>query len=515
MKKLALSLISILICSLSSAIPVNAQDTTSNFIEDNAAETRLDAPTNLGKFSDETINRSAASLNRALAGDELAGLNKTIPYAYRPSSYYGKGIIPGMIEYTAYLMNRPIRTSEYIADVLHNTGIVKQAYAQGIGFAGLSPILQIWKGFRNLSYFLFIIVFVVIGFMIMFRKKVGSNTIVTIQESLPKIIITLLMITFSYAIAGFVIDLMYFSIYLIAGLLESSNIITSSKDALATLFNRNIINIGMKYFTGSGEVAGVAAEGMGQLISQALGGLLGTLGNAVFYLIFLVAVVIAVFKTFIQLVTAYIGIILSTIFAPLQLLPNAFPGNDAFEKWLKGLVANAIVFPVACALILIGASLTGRNNDNNNDLGSLISPDAAAGYQYGGFIPPLLYSEKQSTANENTGGSSGGSTNAIRALIGFGMIMLLPELIKVVKEAMQVKDADYGGMASKNAGVLSKSVGQAGGLIVGGYLEHEGHKIIPAATQRLKDFAGKLKSGGRKNAGPPVSTGGDNPTTAD
>jgi hypothetical protein len=451
------------------ALPIRA----TNFLTDELPpEISTNATPNLGGYVRQTSQRVMGNLViEGVAGTEAeALLMKNIPVAYWPSTTGGKGIAASLVDYTASLMNRPVRTSEYIADVLHNSGVVKQAYAQGIGFAGLSPILKIWKGFRNLTYFLFIIVFVIVGFMIMFRKKISSNTIVTVQEALPKMIITLLLITFSYAIAGFIIDLMYLSIYVVMALFETSGIITSWKTAVGTIFNRNIIGIGIDYFTGFTEPSGQAAEAMGQLVSQVLGGFLGRITNVVFYLIFVVAVIIAVFRTFIQLVTAYIGIIISTIFAPIQLLPNAIPGNDSFGKWLKGLFANAAVFPVACVFIVIGATISGKSlvlpsdmSASKNGLASLTQTENG-GFDYDGFIPPLLYSDSVTTLNSNTsagGDEGGGSVSSVKALIGFGMLMLLPEIVKLTKETLEVKESKAGEMALKNAGAGKEGIGAA------------------------------------------------------
>ncbi len=460
MKKFLTTLLIIFTCFTITARPVAAAFPA--FLPDFSKEIRNAVATNLGKFSVESIFRSAGTLLYALIGDFLYFFecDGMLDYNNSPDSYYGGGMIPGMVQYTAQLMNRPIKSSEYVADVLHNTGIVKQAYAQGMGFSGLTPILQIWKGFRNLTYFIFILIFVVIGFMIMFRKKMGSNTIITIQEALPRIIVTLLLITFSYAIAGFVIDLMYLSIMIMMGLLEQAGVIVNAKVAINTLFDRNIIGIGLSYFTGFTEPAGQAAEAMGQLVSQAVGGALGLATNVVFYLFFAIAVLIAVVKTFVQLVIAYVGIILSTIFAPLQLVGNAFPGNDSFKKWFQGLIANAAVFPVACGMIVIGAAIGGKSvilpTDKcagENGLAVVTQPENV-GFEYKGFIPPLIYSGGMSDWNNNTpgfGNKSGGSVNAAKALIGFGIIMMLPEVVKITKKTLEVKDEDYGGMAVKNA----------------------------------------------------------------
>src|SRR5690606_25281628 len=91
----------------------------------------------------------------------------------------------------------------------------------GLGFSSLDPILDTWKAFRNVAYLFYVIMFLVIGFMIMFRQKISSQAVVTAQQALPKIIISLIAVTFSYALAGLMIDAMYLIMYLIVGLFPS------------------------------------------------------------------------------------------------------------------------------------------------------------------------------------------------------------------------------------------------------------------------------------------------------
>src|SRR6185369_5532352 len=109
------------------------------------------------------------------------------------------------------LTNPPVSSREYIADLMQTVGhpFAQTAYAQGLGFSSLSPILGLWKIFRNIAYFFFIVIFVFIGFMIMIRSKIGSQAAVTVQQALPKLVVSLILVTFSYAIAGLLLDLMY------------------------------------------------------------------------------------------------------------------------------------------------------------------------------------------------------------------------------------------------------------------------------------------------------------------
>src|SRR3989338_11060501 len=125
----------------------------------------------------------------------------------------------------------PVSFSNYLANVKQNIekhGLVQPAYAQGAGFGfnNLLPVIDIWRAFRNVAYFVFILVFVLYGFMIMFRMKINAQNVATFQSAIPKIVLTLILITFAYAIAGFMIDLMYVIFNLILSVFASSGMIS-------------------------------------------------------------------------------------------------------------------------------------------------------------------------------------------------------------------------------------------------------------------------------------------------
>ena len=56
----------------------------------------------------------------------------------------------------------------------------------------------------------------------MFRAKINPQTVVTIQSAIPKAVVALILVTFSYAIAGLMIDLMYLLIGLIFGVIPAN-----------------------------------------------------------------------------------------------------------------------------------------------------------------------------------------------------------------------------------------------------------------------------------------------------
>ncbi|MBI4096287.1 MAG: hypothetical protein HY425_01075 [Candidatus Levybacteria bacterium] len=135
------------------------------------------------------------------------------------------GAIGAMGNMISLLYTPPLRTADYFQNLAGNFGIAKSAFAQttGTGFEGLRPLMGLWTAFRNVVYLVFVIVFVVIGVAIMLRIKIDPRTVMTIQNQIPKIIIGILLVTFSYAIAGFLIDMMYTSIYLVGNIITSSD----------------------------------------------------------------------------------------------------------------------------------------------------------------------------------------------------------------------------------------------------------------------------------------------------
>ncbi|NMC35875.1 hypothetical protein GYA49_02405 [Candidatus Beckwithbacteria bacterium] len=367
----------------------------------------------------------------------------------------------------------PVKTSAYLADLGRQMNLVTPAYAQGTGFQALEPVLELWKAFRNISYVGFVLIFVVIGFMIMFRAKIGQQAALTIQQALPQIVITLLLVTFSYAIAAFMIDLIFFLIYLAVGAFEAFGILNapSSSNYVNVVenifFEKNILTIALQDLLswGTDQAAGSASYALGDMIQQAFPGIIGSglafISAPLGYLIIAVAILIAVFKLFFQLLMAYIGLVFSVIFAPMILLFNAIPGSDSFGKWIKGLLANALVFPVTAVMILIAGALT-----NSQKFG--IADDI--GYQFSGTTKvlgvPFI--------------SGGFDTNAIQALIGIGVLMMLPKVVELVQKSLGVE----GGLAGMMGSIAEPLSGGAGRVFgTAGMLGGAGYRAATTGSE--------------------------------
>lgn len=193
-----------------------------------SSNTNPDVANNLHNWTQSVMIEVMSSLTCQLAGVDpinpkqscLGADQKTGKIGFLPSPKTG-GAIGAMGNMITMLYAPPLHTADYFQNLAQNFGITKKTYAQqtGIGFQGLSPLMGIWSAFRNIAYMIFILVFVVIGLAIMLRIKIDPRTVMTIQNSIPKIIIGILLVTFSFAIAGFMIDIMYVLIYLFYGML--------------------------------------------------------------------------------------------------------------------------------------------------------------------------------------------------------------------------------------------------------------------------------------------------------
>ncbi len=97
----------------------------------------------------------------------------------------------------------------WASDLMEHVGFAPKTYAQGIGFSALGSYQRAWKVMRDAAFLLITLAIVVSGFIIIFGVPVGDKAGVSIEEMLPRLVIVLIVISLSYAIIGFMIDLMY------------------------------------------------------------------------------------------------------------------------------------------------------------------------------------------------------------------------------------------------------------------------------------------------------------------
>jgi hypothetical protein len=387
------------------------------------------------RFDANTVNNLVDELGTLLLG--------TFPTVTQQTGVYNPGAVGIASALVGGLVGTPpVSTTQYLADLGSSLGIVKPAYAQqGTGWSALQPVITVWKVFRNLSYLVFVFIFVIIGFMIMFRAKINPQTVISVEAAIPNLIITLIIITFSYAIASFMIDLIWVGIYLVINIFSTYGILTNVSEMQKDILGKNVISLLFSgpVLGGGRSVAGAAASAVGATVENILwgggqvqGSVTGIVASGLAYLIIAIALIFSMFKLFFQLLISYIGLIVSVIFAPFQLLGNALPGGNSLSGWLKGLLANALVFPATVVMILLAAALT---NSETWGAGSGVGFNGTTGT--GGI--PLLYA---------------GDPNAIKGLIGLGMIMMTPRVVEMIKNALKIEKGAGGGIGGAAAPLM-------------------------------------------------------------
>jgi hypothetical protein len=372
----------------------------------------------------------------------------------------------------------PVHFSDYVAYTFDNFGFPKKTYAQGIGFTGLQPVLGIFTIFRNLSYILMVFIFLVIGVAIMLRVRIDPRTVMTIQNQIPKLIIGILMITFSYGIAGFLIDMMWVGTYFVVNTLTPSvqqQNVTQSLTQSAPGFANNI-------FIDKGGLFQLATDGAaatGNLVRQvirpdtlasnaptdnvdcgwnvfcaidnalkgtisgvinmAVSWIVGFIVGVIAFLVFAIAIIVQLFKLWFALLKAFVSVLLDVMLAPFWILGGLIPGaggNIGIGPWLRDLIANLAVFPAVVFLFIVARII--------------MDGFSASGSSSSNFNPPLL---------GNAGGTNAGMFGA---LIAIGFILGAPSAVEQIKKALK---ASGPGLGLGGAGTGIAAAGALGGAI--------------------------------------------------
>ena len=375
--------------------------------------------TTLERWSEDSITASSMSLLRGIIGEVPEDFFTQLEQVRAT----GKGKLPKLAvggalgngtRMVAALFTTPASGIQYIASTWDNV-LGKPAYAQGYGFKGLQFLLPLWKAFRNMVYVVSTLIFVAIGLMIILRVKVSPQAVVTIQSAIPAVITTLILVTFSYAIAGLMIDVGNIISGVVMSLIFNSqnvnindNIINTGKwfsaasgfpiisdifqmvqgwfDAwrkpfnLSRLVNPDMDTLKLLSFMVAphwwsllllGGMVGSTITGIflgsicnyggglidtvctygGNIIGGALGGFLGAV---LLPLVFGIIVGIWLIKLYFGLIKTYVNIIFKIITGPLEIAMGAFPNSKVgFSSWLLNLFANIMVFPIITIFLVI------------------------------------------------------------------------------------------------------------------------------------------------------------------
>lgn len=441
-----------------STSPVSAQSTT--VLSPNTAP---DVPQNLHTWTQNAMIEVMAAASCQITGVDPTDKNakclgadpKSGKIGYVQNGGGAIGAVSAMITMT---YSPPLHADQYIADMSNNFGIVKKAYAQtpcttGVGYCGLLPLLQLWKAFRDVAFIIFVVIFILVGLAIMLRIKIDARTVMTIENQIPRIIIALLLITFSFAIAGFLIDLMYVGIYLVFNFFSNASLYPSSYqpkllgqivqvqqnyqgDNPFGIFN-NLVGIRDILYSGSGGVGALIGNlfyvkpdngnlfiisGILDALDTAknLGGyLLSWIFTLLGFLILAIAVLVALFRIWFMLIYAYIYILIAVMLAPLWIMGGVMPGSTInFESWMRSLLSNLVMFPTVIGMFLIGRVFMYAFTNQSTSV----------------FVAPLI---------GNPVGNGGTDFQPIASLIAVGIVLMTPSVAEMMKDFLKAPTFKY------------------------------------------------------------------------
>lgn len=412
--------------------------------------TNPDVPLTLRSFVQVLMIESLSAVSCQLAGydptrpnDKCLGVNpNTGKIGFTEN---GGGLITVVGSLIDATFVPPASSSQYLSYLHNNFGLVKSTYAsnhnpnlnpcynntRGVGFCSILPILNIWVTMRNIAYLILILVFIVIGVGIMLRIHIDPRTVMTVQNQIPKIIAGIIVISFSFAIAGFMIDIMWFTTYLFASVLGSATSLDSAT-MIKIIRAANPIDAA-NAIHGSGDggvinIASSASRALGYLAESAFTNQQSSMGvlkdiirplvSIIAFLIFIIAIVVALLRLWLSLVITYVNIILDIVFAPFWILAGALPGSSlGIGGWFKDMLANLAVFPVAISFFILANYFVGAFDASTNNI------------VQNNMAPPLL---------------GGTDSSAVAAVIGLGFILMLPNLLTTTKGFFKAPKVNFG-----------------------------------------------------------------------
>lgn len=217
----------------------------------------------------------------------------------------------------------PLNMAYFWNDSIKEVPFAGQALAAPVSYGPFTPylsvVLDIWKVFRNIAYGMLAAIMIIIGFMIMLKKKLPAQVTVSAQYALPRVVLAVILITFSYPIGAFMAASMKYMTTLLAGVLCQGAGVPTCPTPIGLL-------VSLVYTVGAASV-GIGMFSLGIL--------------AISVLIILVLYIIALVVGFLE----YFKLIFSIVLSPIHFALAAVPGNEkSTEKWFRGALSHVIGF---------------------------------------------------------------------------------------------------------------------------------------------------------------------------
>lgn len=379
--------------------------------------------------------------------------------------------------------DRPISGIRYVKGLIGKFSPVTEVKAQGgFGYSAISAVQKYWAGFRNMAYAIIVLVVIIFAFMIMFRVKLSPQTVISVQSALPKIIVVVILATFSYAIAGFLIDFTYVIAGLFATLLYSSGFAIPGKD-LYGIYEQIIPNtalLGNFYILGymiwyTILFAIALVWSFVTILTQA--SVWGALASIVMIVVWAFLIILCIWYTIKipwVLIKTLISIYISIVLAPIQIIAGALVPQAGFGQWFKKLATELLVFPVTGLFLYLAMS-------------TLLS-SFAVNCRIIGLGPLCGSTDPGKLWAPSIIGSSADMSGLLWLAVSFGIIIMLPKVVDMLKGLIMGEKFSFGTAMGEAVGVGRAAWGLTGAPFVGQAREAFSIANAPRVWGKLADW---------------------------
>lgn len=337
-------------------------------------------------------------------------------------------------------------------------------YSPGSGFSLLQPVAGFWAISRNVAYVFFIVIIMIIGVLIVLRRNVDGQTPITLFNAIPNLILSLVLITFSYPICAIFVDIIPVGTNLVQSILLASpgapgyntiwndpqsnpsrNVLQPDDPEMGVwqVFNTAKIQLCAPNQTGQCNLSVLIPENLGvgnpaaSIVSVILQGVEGVgLLNSLVNIVIGFATFSASIKLFMTLIKSYVTLTLSPIVAPWYFFIAALPSNTTATIWdfLKVNLSASLTFVSVYAVLLF--------------IIVFYTIDATSSLSW---TPPLIGYDSNFAVN----------TGLVKAVVCFGLFLVTPTIPEFIDKLIGVPDSSVFGQA------LGSSLSNAGGQVVG------------------------------------------------
>ena len=342
---------------------------------------------------------------------------------------------------------RDMSTIGYFRGIASKFHVVPEARAQGFGFTAANAVQSLWSTVRDFSYFFIVLGALYMAFLVMFRKKLSPQTAVTVQTVLPKLIITLALVTFSYAIAGFMIDLMYVVIGVLSAILTTpgTNLTTFTWTQMFQALTQKSSVLLLLYYWLNWFVAMLGSSFF--FLGYGIGNVISVLLLIVVWLILIIVLLLVSFRLWWMLIKTYVSILLKVAFGPIIIIGGLFGYGGGFGGWITGLAADLAVYPVTgfmifMAFVLLAPGLPDWMPASANAFNINSAAFGSTGGVY--WDPPLSIASS--------------AAEIMFLFASLALISMTPKVADIIKSIIAGKPYGYGG-----------AIGEALGPVVAGW----------------------------------------------